>query len=231
METFPTDPLEGLEYNFADDAKCGYEDSLFNEPTWIEAANTYNSLRPVIPSSELNIPHSSKKKVLKKEKKRDEINSFCNQSSAGKKTFSMPENKISDPKAAELLKLCRSGWTLSKGQKNKPAIGKIRPVSVDSDIQSFAERYSDAKSKSSAVKGTDLNSIGERFQPQVWPNKDTVSFTRANNPLEQRTQMFRAPDSKKSTLGRSSFSFPKDIRMHPGRKKRREVLSVLYCCW
>jgi hypothetical protein len=217
MESYPADPLEGLDYNYAEDSKSGYADSLFSEPSWMEASKTFNGQRPVIPSSELGIPHSYVPKKKKKNDNKDSqsVDHNSTGSHSAKKKFSLPENKFSDPKAAELLTLCRSGWTLSKGQKNKPVMGRINPASVDSDIQEFAERYSDAKSKSSASKGTDLNSIGERFQPQRWPNKDTISFTRANTRKGHNSQMFRAPEVKKSTLGSSSFSFPKDVRMHP----------------
>ena len=230
MESYPTDPLEGLDYNYTEDSKCGYEDSLFSEPSWMEASKNYCSQRPTIPSSEIGVPHSYSPKKKKKDKDKDTDKDKDSEYHHGGiappvKKYSLPDNKISDPKVAELLHLCRNGWTLSKGQKNKPQQGKVNLSHVKDDIQMFADRYSDARSKSSASKGTGLNTAeeGRSFRPKVWPNKDAVSHSRANS------HMFRAPDVMKSTLGSSTFSFPKDIRMHPG--ERHVFTPVHYLCF
>jgi hypothetical protein len=227
MEDFLVDPLEDLNHNHNHNHNSNYEhdqseyeDSLFNEPSWMEASKQLSTQRPVIPSSDLNIPHSyTPTKIKKKKKLKDtcySANSSCQSTARSVKKYSLPENKIQDPKATELLSLCRSGWTLSKGQKNRPALGKIGLNKIDSDIQEFAERFSDAKSKSSASKGTDLNSIGERFQPHMWPNKNTIDFTRSRGKKDFNPSMFRSTaEVKESTLGGKGYSFPKDIRMHP----------------
>ena len=220
MQSFPTDPLEGLDYDYAEDSKNGFKDSLFSEPSWMEAAKSFDKQRPSLPSSDLSIPNSYYPK--KKKKGNESLNSTrSDMSSTGLsqydksvKKYTMPNNKIADPKASELLNLCRSGWTLSRGQKHKPVMGRINPGKIENDIQQFADRYSDAKSKASSSKGTDLNSPGERFQPQVWPNKDSIHCAKGKN--RSCFQTLRAPKPMKSTLGNSSFTFPQDIRMHPG---------------
>lgn len=213
---YPIDPLVGLDFNYDYNGKDEVSASLYSEPSWLEASKDFSHQRPTIPSSDASIPHSFKQNKISQASITSDSKSINSSSTSFRKSTKRDSNhsqKFSDPKAAELLQLCRKGWTLSKGQKTKPVLGRINPVTIENDIQDFADRYSDARSKSS--KGNELGGVGERFEPHMWPNHKTVMFTRPNRDLKLNPQKFRNAELGKSTLGNPSYSFPKDIRLHP----------------
>eukprot|EP00602_Paraphysomonas_sp_CaronLab_P001434 CAMPEP_0185028616 /NCGR_PEP_ID=MMETSP1103-20130426/14430_1 /TAXON_ID=36769 /ORGANISM="Paraphysomonas bandaiensis, Strain Caron Lab Isolate" /LENGTH=252 /DNA_ID=CAMNT_0027563085 /DNA_START=376 /DNA_END=1134 /DNA_ORIENTATION=+ len=131
-------------------------------------------------------------------------------------------HKLEDlpPKADpyELVKLCRQGWTLAKGNAKRPVLGKIDPQIVEKDISKFSKRMTKAKEKKH--KGASF-SVGDKYDPSMWPSADTVSLVsgRSNG---RKSRGFEIPGPKYVRHANPNvrcFSFPKDKRIPEERPR------------
>lgn len=218
--SFPSDPLEGI--SAQKDSSCGHlDESLFSD-SWREASRALSAHQPSVPSSELSVSSSFRHRRKKKKNNSSVIfdeesfstiskNDTVSDLGSPRQGPTKSPKELNDPKAAELLRLCHSGWTLSKGQKTKPKIRRANPTSISQDIQNFADRHSISKSKS----GSNI-SVGERIEPCLWPNESTINVIRSKGDIEPLS--LRSAKAS-STLDSMSYTFPKDIRLHPEKQR------------